>query len=304
MTKTTKEEFLRRFEESNSTFELLSDFDGWGKKLEVVCKKRGHKCVRLPRTLLNSNVCDTCRRIDNTRSLEEIQSIVGDNIEIVSGYEKVTSRVRCKCRVCHNEWDALIYNLIQGSGCPQCRAVRLSELMRRDKDWFDAKLAEITSEVICIGDYTTTRAKARFKCMKCGDPFIATPHNVLQGSKCPRCSISKGEDLVLQNLIENQINYVAQKKFEGLVGVGGRKLSYDFYLPEYNLLIEFQGRGHYEPVAFANRENLSAEEQFEKQVEHDRRKREYAENNGYKLLEISYKEMDKIPEIIRAIKVA
>ena len=75
-------------------------------------------------------------------------------------------------------------------------------------------------------------------------------------------------------------------------------------MPVQNILIEFQGRGHYEPVWFHNREGLTAEEQFVKQQEDDKRKRGYAVNNGYELLEISYREIDKIPEIIKAITVA
>ena len=45
-------------------------------------------------------------------------------------------------------------------------------------------------------------------------------------------------------------------------------------------------------------EYFGGEEQFKIQQEHDRRKREYAEKNGYKLLEIGYYDYDKIEEIL------
>ena len=77
------------------------------------------------------------------------------------------------------------------------------------------------------------------------------------------------------------------------VGVNNGKLSYDFYLPQYNLLTEIQGIQHEKPI-----EIFGGEEQFKTQQEHDRRKREYAEKNGYKLLEIWYYDYDRIEEIL------
>ena len=44
-----------------------------------------------------------------------------------------------------------------------------------------------------------------------------------------------------------------------------------------------------------------AEKKFENQQEHDRRKREYAQQNNIDLLEISYLEEDKIEEILNEI---
>ena len=70
-------------------------------------------------------------------------------------------------------------------------------------------------------------------------------------------------------------------------------LSYDFYLPIYNLLIEFQGIQHEQPIEY-----FGGEEQFEIQQEHDKRKREYAKQNNINLLEIWYYDIDNIEEIL------
>ena len=74
-----------------------------------------------------------------------------------------------------------------------------------------------------------------------------------------------------------------QAKFDDLIGTGNRKLSFDFYVYTYNLLIEYQGEQHYRPVEY-----FGGIEQFKIQQEHDRRKREYAKNNDINLLEIRY----------------
>lgn len=301
MGKTTKDEFLKRLEQSNTDFNVLGEFKDWKTKLPVACKTCNYTGDRLPRTILNSGKCPICDGKRRTRTLEQVQELIDSNIKIISGYKNVTSRVHCKCEIDGCEWDTAVYNLINGSHCPQCRSEKLSQNMRYTKEEVDKLIAEKNNTVVCIGRYITTRRNALFKCLKCGREFETTPHNVIQGSGCPHCAKSKGEIAIKACLEENNIDYQPQKKFDGLLGVGGRNLSYDFYLPDQKLLIEFQGRGHYEPIQFCSREGLTAEEQFAKQQEHDKRKREYAINNGYELLEISYKQMNDIPEIIKGV---
>ena len=89
-----------------------------------------------------------------------------------------------------------------------------------------------------------------------------------------------------------------QKKFDNLKGLGNRKLSYDFYLPSYNLLIEFQGEQHERPVIFRGVSKEKAQENFLKQQEHDKRKREYAKTHDINLLEIWYYQVNLINEIL------
>jgi very-short-patch-repair endonuclease len=71
-------------------------------------------------------------------------------------------------------------------------------------------------------------------------------------------------------------------------------LSYDFYLPKYNLLIEFQGLQHEKYIPGFHK----SKQDFLKQKEHDKRKKEYAEQNKYNLLEIWYYEFDEIEKIL------
>ena len=132
--------------------------------------------------------------------------------------------------------------------------------------------------------------------------------------RCPECQYSKGEEKISDDLInkgfikisqkefnqstdENKYNknyYVPQKEFKGLLGTGGGLLSYDFYLPKLNLLIEFHGEQHerYVPGFHETYDN------FLKQLEHDKRKCEYAINNNINLLIIWYWDFDKIEEIL------
>lgn len=107
------------------------------------------------------------------------------------------------------------------------------------------------------------------------------------------CMKSKGELLIKNFLIKNNIEFKKQKTFDELRGLGNGKLSYDFYLPKHNLLIEFQGIQHYQV-----NERFGGEGQFERQIEHDKRKRDFATNCGIDLVEISYDQIDDIEAIL------
>jgi hypothetical protein len=87
----------------------------------------------------------------------------------------------------------------------------------------------------------------------------------------------------------------SQKIFYGLIGIRGGSLSYDFYLPKYNLLIEYQGEFH---DGIAGNGNYYMKQNLKRQQEHDKRKKEYALNNNIKLLEIWYWDFDRIEEIL------
>ena len=111
---------------------------------------------------------------------------------------------------------------------------------------------------------------------------------------CPYCNIIKGEDKIAHYLLKSNIEFVYQKSYDDLRGIGGGRLSYDFYLPKFNLLIEYQGEQHDHPI-----ELFGGEEQFIKQQEHDRRKREYALKHNVELLEIWYYDFSKLEEILK-----
>ena len=110
-----------------------------------------------------------------------------------------------------------------------------------------------------------------------------------------------GERSIKHYLDDNNIQYDKPKRFNGLVGVGGKLLSYDFYLPDYNLLIEYQGIQHEKPRDFGGLSESEAYKNFLKQQEHDMRKRVFAENNGYSLLEIWYYDFYNISDILKKI---
>jgi len=112
------------------------------------------------------------------------------------------------------------------------------------------------------------------------------------GIRCPLCNKSKGEKECKRVFDLRNVYYIPQKEFDDLLGLGGGKLSYDFYLPKYNLLVEYQGQFHDGSSGEYSKKNLKT------QKEHDKRKKEYAEDNNINFLEIWYWDFDNIEEIL------
>ena len=145
----------------------------------------------------------------------------------------------------------------------------------------------------------------RYECQcECGNKSNVIGATLLDGrtQSCGCWKYSKLEEYVLRYFREknymNNIDYECQKKFEDLLGVGEKMLSYDFIVYKNNepyYLIECQGKQHYEAVEY-----FGGYEQFKRQQKHDKLKKEYAIKLGIPLLEISYT-VDKYEEVTKIL---
>ena len=139
--------------------------------------------------------------------------------------------------------------------------------------------------------------KYKFICQECGSEFersLANLNKSNTGVFCRECNSSQLEIKTKDILIKYDIKYNSQVEYDGLLGLKGGNLSYDFYLPDYNLLIECQGQQHKEW-----QEGWQSKEIFENQQINDQRKRDYCKRNNIKLIEIWYYEVDNIEEILK-----
>lgn len=122
----------------------------------------------------------------------------------------------------------------------------------------------------------------------CGNSFITSAHRLKQGNTTScGCLVSKGENKIKEVLTTLGINFIQQYSFEDLADVG--LLKFDFYLPQQNVLIEFQGEQHYKIVP-----HWGGKEGFEDRLKKDSMKRSYCLEKGIKLIEIPYWDYDKI----------
>jgi len=90
---------------------------------------------------------------------------------------------------------------------------------------------------------------------------------------------SLGEYILECLLSNNNIKYEREKTFI----INNHTHHFDFYLPNFNTLIEYDGEQHYRPKDYFGGING-----YEKRLSRDYEKNLYAYNNGYKLIRIPY----------------
>lgn len=139
--------------------------------------------------------------------------------------------------------------------------------------------------------YHNNKTILRLKCNKCGETVFYTFNHFTDRKNivCKHCTKSSLERQLKQKLLNENIEFEEQKKFDWL-----GKLSLDFYLPKYNIAIECQGIQHFEPVAF-----FGGEKGYAMQIERDKRKMELCIKNNVKLKYIiDNKEINNIKNIL------
>ena len=184
-------------------------------------------------------------------------------------------------------------NLKYGFGCKYCGEEQ--RLQRRRLPLEEVKKIFDKHDMILLDqEYKNTQQKLAYICKhhkEIGVQYMATVN--AYKNYCPYCNIVKGEKVIADFLLKRNIKFKLHQTYEDLIGIKRKELSYDFYLYDYNLLIEFQGEQHDHPVEF-----FGGERQFEIQQEHDRRKNEYAITHHIDLLEIWYYEFNDIEKIL------
>lgn len=199
-------------------------------------------------------------------------------------YGATSENLELYCHKCNRHFQkqpANLYLREENTVCPFC-GENGSPVPFED---FYNKLSEQEKKEYTFLEYKGMNVSAKIR-HSCGYVFNRKPANFLKSKGCPKCekTMPVGEITVERFLLTNNIVYEKQKHFPDL-----SRYSYDFYLPELKTLIEYQGQQHYEPVKV-----FGGEEQFKIQKKRDLLKKEYAEKNGYFLLEIPYYHLYKI----------
>lgn len=127
--------------------------------------------------------------------------------------------------------------------------------------------------------------------------FKQKPEHHMNGNGCPKCNSSKGEKIISNILKTKNFDFETQKMFNGCIYK--RKLPFDFYLPNYNLCIEYDDIQHYEPIEF-----FGGEKAFIKNQNRDKIKNQYCKDNNIVLIRIKYDENinNKLVHVLNDIK--
>lgn len=197
-------------------------------------------------------------------------------------YKNALTPVSIKCKL-HGYFNQSPASHLNGAGCLKCASIKMHNIQIKDINEFIKDANKVHSGIYDYSRviYKGNKTKVEIVCNKHG-PFWQTPINHISGKNgCPICRSSKGEKYISKFLIKNNIKYIAQKKFENLVDI--KQLSFDFYIPNKNLLIEYNGIQHYQAI-----DHFGGIQQLKIQRHHDWLKRKYARDNNIELLIIKY----------------
>ena len=299
MVRKTHQEFISQMSKINENIDILTEYEKDNIKVLCRCKMCGFEWWSAPSNLLQCKGCKQChfnnmkitRRKSHKQFVKELYEI-NSNINVLSEYVGAKNKVDCECLIHNERFSMTGGHLLRGeTGCKECINIKFHLGGLKSHEQFIKEIFDINPSIEVVGKYDGAKSNIEVKCLKCGHIWSPVASSLLCGYGCPCCKRSKGEEKIEKYLIDNNINFESQKKFSDLRNT--LPLSYDFYLPEYNTLIEYQGQFHDGSTSIVLKEKY-----FDKQQKNDKLKRDYADNNNYNLLEIWYYDFDNVESII------
>lgn len=285
----TKEEFVDkvisvhgdRYTYNNVDYRSARD------KINITCHKHGD-FKQTPNSHLNGNGCPGCynetRFMTTEGFIEKACAVHGNRydyskVEYVSNKHPVT--IGCKT---HGDFRQPPNTHLNSNGCYKCGK---DGLKITQEDWIKrANEAHKNYYDYSKLSYVNNREPVTITCPKHGD-FEQRASTHLRGSGCRKCWISKGESRILEILEEEGVEFSREYTIPSVIN----KYRFDFYLPEYKLLIEYHGIQHYEPIDY-----FGGVDTLEYIQANDQNKRILAKASGHILLEIKYDVYESLSE--------
>lgn len=280
-TKTTEEFINDSIKVHGNLYDYTKvNYIGNKKKVDIICKIHGI-FKQTPSNHLSGHMCIFCAGLNKKTTYEfikeanEIHSTLYDysKVEYISNKHDV--EIICNK---HGIFKQNPITHLNGSICPQCN----NDIRRKSNHYFinESKVIHHNRYDYSKCNYVGSRIKVDIICNKHGI-FSQNPRLHLEGKGCPTCKQSKGEIFIENFLKENKIEFDRQKRFKDCKLI--YKLSFDFYISEQNICIEYNGRQHYQEVRI-----FGGKSGFEIQQIRDDIKQNYCKINNIILFIVKY----------------
>ena len=302
----THEQFMSSIQDVlNPTIEIVGQYTGWQAKIQCHCKLCNNDVYIPASTLRQGCGCTKCqheigfqKRRTSQEDFRAKLDALSLNYDVLEPYKNTKTKLLCKCRVCGHEWKRYPRDILHRHDCPMCSNQENHNRQSLTTDDFIQKLRDINPRIKVVGEYYNNLTKIKCYCMDCNQYFDAIPRNLTHRKTCPLCTKSRGETLIKDWLTENHIPFIKEKTFPDLIGMGGGRLRYDFYIPDCSLLIEYNGIQHEKPADFGGQGKDIAIAQLAQQKQHDKLKCDYAKEHNLKLLTVWSKDIGNIADIL------
>lgn len=274
----------------------LAEYVSAKTKLKIICKEHG-VFEQQPQNHLDGRGCHMCANNQTyTRShvIKKFKKAHGNKYDyskaVINGVLHPTKIICPK----HGLFEQEVRSHFRGSGCGKCagRGLTRDEMIDELNIIHDGKY-DYTHSV-----FKTARDKVKITCKMHGD-FMQLLFSHRKGSGCPSCKSSKGEKAIQRFLVNNNIVYVRQKYFEGCKNPKTSKyLLFDFYLPEMNVCIEYDGEQHFKKgKQFCSSKGNQAS--LLNNQYRDSLKNKFCSKNKIPLLRIPYTKLKKIDSVLQ-----
>ncbi|CCE26359.1 g336 [Yersinia phage phiR1-37] len=238
------------------------------------------------------------KKLSQAEFCERINKTHKHPYKVLEDYKTIDTPLRIQCLRCTNIFKVKPKDFIgsknkKGTDCPKCS----HPSKRKDVNDLTQILEDNGYEM--LSKYENTHSKVLFKHLKCGNEFLMRPNNFfIKGNRCPKCTISKGEEIIEAWLKDNSFSYTSQYH-PGKNKIGSNFLSFDFSIEidDELILLEYDGRFHFEPKS-SKADHIK---KFNDQQNADYRKNEYAVNNKIPLIRIPYFDLKRIEIILDTV---
>jgi len=180
------------------------------------------------------------------------------------------------------------------AGC-ECKKCKQEERLGTKEQFIkNAKIVHGDKYDYSKVEYIGIKRKVEIICPVHGSFWQRPNTHISNKAGCRFCSDSKGEKIVELILKKYNINYIREYKILPYL------YRYDFYLPELNIFIEFNGQQHYKPIPI-----FGGDHEFQKTKERDIIKKQIIKNINGHLIIIPYtrlKEDVVEKELVRGLK--
>ena len=259
--------------------------------VNVICKKHGIFQQNASNHLRGQDcpICAKKGKSSNERFINAAKKIHSNKYDYsLVKYKNSKDNIKIICNI-HGVFEQRPTRHLCGDGCPKCNGgVKISQ----DEFIFRAINLFVNKYDYSQVKYVNSSIKVNIICTEHGI-FSMRPNSHLSGQECPMCkNKSFGEKQIYSWLVNNSIKFETQKVFFNCKNQ--RQLPFDFYLPDYNMLIEYDGKQHHKPIHY-----MGGEKGFEYRKLNDKIKTEYAENNNIELLRIPYTERKNLLVLLK-----
>lgn len=261
-------------------------------KIKIQCLKHGIFEQRADHHL-NGSGCPKCVNHNMTSSelIEKYKLVHGNKYDYsLVKYKNAKTNITIICHK-HGIFELGSRHHLAGVNCSKCERERISYNQRKTTTEFieSAKKRHGDKYDYSLVNYTKAVNPVEIICYDHG-AFKQIPRNHISGGGCPVCRESKGEQKIRRYLETKKINFIPQYKFNNCRNK--RPLPFDFYLPEYNICIEFNGQQHY----------MNLRNGFGRGLEYikanDKIKLDYCLNNKINICIIPYYDINKIDSLL------